>query len=419
MRGFVRLAVLLPLLLALMPGCRSKSQGKDADVAIDSAVVDGDTVLASTAAGLFRASAKDKIWHRMEAAKALPPGGIFIRRGDSGFLDYYKPWSAVAGGGGDAALFASRDMGATWKQLPLPSGHRFTEFYTDAGGTFYACEPALAAGTNQGRVCVSNDGGSAWTDITANLPAGCDFYGFFRAGDNQGPLCVQGRVNVTMQPVAFQLEADGQWKERKIGDLPHLPEGEDFGGFTGSRNCPYSFYIPATLANFFALPFLKSGNDLRVYAAQIVTTQSSYTFRKDGPKVIPVKVALLWNHPQGRFYDTKDETVFWGWAPVVPPLAKGFEPRVMALGTPPGQPGAQTASPPDHDKKAAAYLADPDLKSIDLDPEHPYGRDIDLAKMGDWSKPGSYKLQLYHEDATLERWGCAFGSQVIEVTITE
>ena len=373
----------------------------------------GDSLFASTSAGLYQSSLNEKIWRKLAAPQSMEPGGTFIEQG---------PESRLLGYEHGSTLFISKDSGKTWEQAQLAPGHAFTRFFLHPNGSLFAFdEKHLTTDFFQSdRAFVSKDMGLTWKDITSNLPSNGEAFEEFLQDPNHPDLaCINGcdMFSPTHQHLYEANDSSYHWTEvgwnRFDGILFNRDKnGRNLGGIMGIGECPYGFSIPSTISNFFTLPFEKCGNGLFVFSVQVEPEKSEYTFRVNEQKIISVKVVfLVEQHAPVKFLDNKDESVFWGM--ILLPEGKeraGLAAQVEKFNESKDFLGGNPAF--------NAYLNDPNLQTVQLDSKHPYERRIDLSKFYDFSKPGHYKFQLYHGDGTMVRWGSSFGTQVIDVTIT-
>lgn len=408
----------------LLAGCfcrcaATDDKPEDPDAPIRSLLAHGDTVFASTSPGLYVASMKEQKWRKMIVPEAMDPGGGFLEQDPaSPFLAYCLPWEGLES---EAKLFLSNDAGKTWSQAKLPAGHIIYEFYILPNGWLYAIEQKGQV-TRYGEMCglfCSKDKGVTWTDVTSNLPEDYSFGWMIQDPDHADQVCVMGHyARHISKGEWFQCDpATGHW----TGNQRPGWHDELFEDKSGSRRYSfgpahgkYPMFIRATLSNFFNLPFLEPCNqsDLNVFVVQVETEKASYTFPLKGPKIIHVKVVSLDGKAPVKFLENRDETFFWGMGLL--PRGRdfaGFAPKDSEFGT--GNPD------PDRQKKIDAMLHAPGTQTVAPVPGHPYERDIDLSKMAVLTKPGTYKIQLFHEDAGVSPEGMSFGTGVIQVTITD
>jgi hypothetical protein len=372
----------------------------------------GDKIIAATPKGIYEADVKEKKWRKLGTPPFMSPEGMLIQQGpDSPVIGYYITCNWEPPEGHFAKFCISKDAGKTWRLTS--QGMRITEFYIHPDGSLYACEltpapdfhPAVYLDyRNRGTVLRSQDFGATWKEIKTNLPEHRSYCGLMQDPDHPGLVCVREFAwygNGESFPVYQADDATYQWKEvTREEKAENRAKWSPFKGisrwgyFWGGKG--YNIQIPATLSNFFTLPYMQSGNGLGIQAVQVETAKSVYTFRSDGPMIVPVKVVILVKQPSVKILDNKDERVFWGMNTIA------GDGRVVE------RPAVDTEGP------ASAI---PDVP-VDLDAAHPYAREIDISKLGDFSVPGKYQIQLYHHTHPVRDDGGTFGGQVIDVTIT-
>ncbi|HWB58703.1 MAG TPA: hypothetical protein VG733_04390 [Chthoniobacteraceae bacterium] len=394
--------------------------------------------MASTQTGLYQGSITEKAWHKLDALAEMEPGGMFIQQDAAApVIAYYLPWrlyTAItdlpATPAMPSELFVSKDGGKTWAQTSKDG--RLTSVYIHPTGVFLSTQETtppprvtklsdLDFAQTSG-VFVSKDFGATWNDVSGNLPSKTIFNRFIRDPLHPDKIAVLGYgsgaqlMNETKHKGPDLYEADEgvyQWKEESsesVFDMMDKIHQHEAPWQYGQAD-QYNIIVNPDLTNFFDPAFLDRDPDIKrelsgpyVFAFQLEMEKTVYTFRRDEPKIIPVKVEFLAQHPKGKLLDEKDEAAFWRIGMVSYGGQGGYEPRSLQ------SPGRR--------EKTGVTLRGGGLETITLDPAHPYERKIDLAKLHDFSKPGVYRFQLYHTDASQVAWGGSFGSPVIDVTIT-
>ena len=434
------------LLLLVASGFARGAAYVPAEVADQTGVVSslrrGDVVFVSTSQGIYTASVTEKVWHKLDVPAEMRPGGIFIQQSAAAqVIAYYHPWKLYmaitdlpATPAMPSELFISKDGGKTWRQTSKDG--RLTSVYIHPSGVFLSTQetaqppahvnkPADIYFPQTSGVFISQDFGATWKDVTNNLPAKIIFNQFVRDPVHPDKIAVTGYDPTITDELKSRgpdiYEADPgvyQWKPVYADFL------QEFTGTLDERKSPwqygkgeqYGVVVGPTLANFFTPAFVDREAGIGsspwlppVLAFQLETEKTVYTFRKDEPKIIPVTVAFLASHPKAKLLDKKDESALWHIGMVSYGKERGFDPQTVRFGI----------VAPGRKESRDAVRRDPDLITVALDPAHPYKRDIDLAKLHDFSKPGVYRFQLYHDDSALADWGGYFGTPVIDVTITE
>jgi hypothetical protein len=409
--------------------------GREADLRLRSVLRRGEMVLATTDEGLYQASVKERVWRRVETPPAMRVSGVLHEQGPELPLVVFTGWSPVAGQGaagqpqGGMIFFLSKDGGKTWAQIA--QGRGLSEMQISAKGDLYALDkfpppkPSHPGETTNGALMLcSHDLGKTWRNITPELGKDIGIDGLYVDENRPGVIC----VNAGDEMHGYSFQADDttyQWKEGDEGATDWEPgDAARYRGQAWGSDQRYGDVVTSTLGNFFTLPFLTSGNYLQIDPVLARTDRDSYTFRKDGPKIVRVQVVM---HPAGRtakFLDYEGDDELWGMhvqtggaapreiSPFIAWLTAPLEPRMSR------DPDSSYTDPSLY-KPREAWLQDPRMKTVELDATHPYTRDIDLSRiMAAW-QVGLYKVQLIHSDEELVEPGGTFGSQVFEVDITE
>lgn len=407
---------------------------KTNDIQIQSVLQRGDTLIAVTERGILEANLKQKTWRALGTPSAMPPHGkLFQQSADSPVIYYFRAWypERIRNTTPETPAFLaiSKDAGMTWKNIPLKDRH-ITNFCPGEKGTLFAIESSQTRPPHSMRgegtlLLASQDTGISWKDISGDFQDDYEYLG--QSLRQPGKIFVTAAAGIGYVDgfLIDEKTCEVQPNEHSVWLYEHGDDAHNPGLHTASRT--YGDAIHATIANFFRYPFLQSGNDLTVDVVQVQTEKSAYTFRRDGPKIIHVKVVMLEDRPAAKFADFEDERLFWGLHMVMgnerddvqfPPLTflKLGEGKVFK----PGQ---------TFDEPKNAYnplMDDTGMKTVTLDIRHPYERDIDLTKFFDFAetrepnfvKKPNFKIQLFHSDTGVIRHGGAFNSEIIDVTIT-
>lgn len=390
----------------------------------------GDTYIASTLSGLYETSSDEKGWRKMPTQDSMPPGGKLAEKSASSpELIYYKGTDAMYNPRQEkGALFISQDAGTTWTASSLdrpildafvhPNGSLFV--VTDTQGTtpppgqnesqwaFTRGEPGVKYYEAQ-NLLVSQDNGQTWKDITPALPLHFGLFGIFRDPKHPSLVCVRSaEMNHTSRTFFYQADDSSyHWKmipfEQWQGD--RFPGGDSM--WYPAQGCNGSD-MPATLGNFFKYPYLRSGLSPCLPTEYLVPEKEAYQFQSGQP--MPVNLATFCMFPDDHFTlrDTTSEKVYWG-------ARIQFEDENSETQSP--QVTELYTNDPDHAQKLAAYTNDPHLVRIAVDRSHPYQRRVDLRGLGDFSRPGKYRVQVIHID---EFWGSGGTLETgpIAVTVT-
>src|ERR1700677_3608961 len=391
-------------------------------------LVRGDTLITSTESSFYQGSLQAKSWRKIGAPEWMLPlkGALFQQGPDSQLLVFYRNWYSNKPVPADyPTLTVSKDLGKTWEVTT--KGRDFEQVCVGSTGLVFALEPEIRDPTAPYRfsppthVLYSEDLGMTWKDITPDLPKGQDTAVERMWLDSDHPGLVRLSASFGMHGGwGGQFQADDtkfQWKSvEEHFDMDEMRATSFAGPRAGGMRMEYNLMVPPTLGNYFSGPYVKSGGR-PIPVIQLQTEKEAYTFPKDGPKVIPVQVVRSEEHTSLEFLDLKDKTAFWGVSLLEPGRIAWHQPRVMDEIGDASDPRSKGI--PDREKKIAAYLADPALQTVTLDAKHPYERTIDLSKYPEFSKPGSYKLKITHNDRPVLKHGGDFSGGMIEVTITE
>ncbi|MGH8047623.1 MAG: WD40/YVTN/BNR-like repeat-containing protein [Chthoniobacterales bacterium] len=387
---------------------------------IVSAIRRENSMLASTPTGFFRASLADKIWRELDVPPAMTPGGIFIQQdAKSPLLAYYQPYRvnypAKLGKVTEsfADLFVSRDDGKTWAQTS--EGRRLGNIHIHTDGIFYALEePKLGSeGFNGagGAVLRSTDDGKTWTNVTSNLPESFAPTNFVRDPLHPASLLVVGNWGLGHFGI-FRAGADGRWERTDEGSLSAMAWRRHAleSGWQSGSSASYQTMLEPRLSNYFSQPLQNWEPDdpfrfqPRVHALRLEMEKTAFTFRKGAPMIVPVKVIFESDDQIAKLLDCKHAAEFWR----VGTVSYGKEPGLDLQNL-----DATEKNPPPH----TGFDGSP--TTVKVDSAHPYARDINLADLHDFSKPGIYRVLLYHTDKWKAAWGGTLGSPVLDITITE
>ena|ERR1700677_3732727 len=404
----------------------------------------GDNVIVCVRGdALFEASVTEKKWRRLASTSPIPGDGILVQQApDSPLLAYYPRWWDGALSGKDhVGLYVSNDAGETWNQKS--AGRVFDGLFIHPDGKFYAFEtvgiphpekhlgdsPFNADGSlrrddTSKRLVVSKDQGATWEVLCPEIPetkgmdlAGISMTGIFQDPDHPGQVCLAGRSFTDVageEPREFVYQAEDASYEWKGSDLSSWHDGSAAG--PGPRDLEAGILdigypeTGATLSNFFSMP-PEIPSETTEQLPVVKTEKAAYTFHKKGPKPVRVSMAFPKDYagPAPKLLDNKDETVFWGMRACYD-FQAGYYPY--------------SCRPPLNSlswrvKKDDELLHDPELRTVVVDSEHPYERELDLDKFYNFAKPGVYKLRIYHSDSGLVKKSGNAGSDVFDVTIME
>ncbi len=392
-------------------------------------------VFASTPDGLFRASLETKRWERLKTPPEMPPNGTFAHQpGRSPLVIYVALKSELdrqPRPGSRYGLYLSRDDGVTWDLVSERN---------DFGATLLHPSGALFAvtgadGMNAGsHLLRSPDLGKTWRDITGKSWG--QFMGIEPDPDHPGLVRIHAWA---IRRYTFVAEDENyEWRGVRGGLRPtgRRPSDEFFARDSSSTN-RYSSYT-ATLANYFGYDF---GNQTHVHALEVVPVKTRFEFARGARVVVPVRVVYLddpdtmWPErrkaaaegrplpkptpPSEKFADQLGGIDFWG--------LRIETANDQIVKYPPGRRVVTLSVETTPDGKTVSSRSQPEAvkyQVFDLSPSSPYEREIDLGRLGDFSKPGEYRVQILydsggHPEADKDVWDGSFTSPVFTVVIRE
>ena len=153
----------------------------------------------------------------------------------------------------------------------------------------------------------------------------------------------------------------------------------------------------ATLSNYFDYPF---GNRTQIPSFRIAVG-GGRNFKQKEPIVLPVEITFLCEGASATLVDMDHGYACW------------FLRRILPDGT-------QQRVPP---IAKAVDRKSPRVMSHRLAHRQSYKRSLDLSAMGDFSKPGTYRIQLVYGDGGIAEmdkgdWVGQFSSSVFEIKVS-
>jgi len=134
---------------------------------------------------------------------------------------FYCPYTCSANGGntlalGTAALYVSRDNGTTWTRLTFPSAATASALYVPGPDAVYV-------GTTDGRILHTNWNGSAWSTLSAMTTprAGANTSSIY-VGANNANILIVSYSTINGGRVFVSTNGGSSWTDRSTG-LPALP----------------------------------------------------------------------------------------------------------------------------------------------------------------------------------------------------
>jgi hypothetical protein len=379
---------------------------------LSSVLVRDNEVFAANTEGIFRATAKDKQWIRLPSSKDLPANGSFADTPkDSNHILYFAHTFPSDRPNPNRGLYHSTDGGVTWR---LISGdYDFQQVFLHRDGSLYAIVMRTEK-TKEGTayrwsilrapvVVVP----AKWLDITGDIGAGVTLHGIFEDPDHDGLVCLRG--NCIRNYVIQAQDKNYRWEMTPETHWDRWRQPETDESFLSQWYYTQStlFMLSATLPNYFDHPF---GSATSLCGLTIRTKEVNYTFAKAAPKVIPVAIHFMQEEDGTHLLDLSEDLDFWGIRVVTPSGERVF------------RPAKGYALKEDDQKARKGYRDRKDLVSMEVKSGKPYQRSIDLDRLFNFSKAGTYKVLLsYHNtwlaDRDKEEWVGGFGGQVFTVTV--
>jgi hypothetical protein len=391
---------------------------------------------ASLPQGLFRASLKAKRWERLTTPPGMPTNGSFAGLPETSKLVIYIASRSTFDkepvlAGARYGLYLSRDDGATWDLITERDDIGPALLLPD-GGLF-----AIAGQhdpINGGRSLLrSTDLGKTWRDIS-----GGDFHvnlkGLEPDPDHPGLVRLHGWALRSYIIVADDMRF--RWRTMRKFD-PSAPKRMFFHRNASSTNRFYLYM--ATLSNYFGYDF---GNATSDHALEVVPAKTRFEFAKGAPVAVPLKIVFHYDPEFAEAEWRKAEAKGRHFPKPSPPTEKlAIQPtRTDFWGLRIESPDGNHAEkyPSDRYMVTMSGTTTPDGKTVTkesqpprveyrvfrLSPSSPYERTLDLRWFHDFSKAGTYRVQLIYSSGGHPRdeegvWDGSFTSPVFTVVIRE
>jgi hypothetical protein len=419
-----RVAVfVLCLLHGILP---AQSEGTDDwNAPLVSLHTSGSYVFASNRVGIFRAELETRQWQQLSLPSGVPLGGKFgdVPEGSEILLYIASRSFGSPVGENNYGLYLSPDAGATWSLISKDG--RYGAAILLPNGSLFAAKSMGSFSQIRSSVHVSKDMGRSWRDITGKT----GYVGaIFPDPDHPGQICLRVESRV--------LQADDEqyhWKSMHRREW-HPEHAQTTRFFSRSFSTQTSLYVlQATLNNYFHYEFANRASipalDLKTDASRISVTQGQ-------PVLVPITIRFL-----------QDLRVYhWLWEQRSPSFEDSPEPTlktVKLLDSPSSNDlwgiridfdGQRTAkqsrsselvdNSKDRDATQQQILESATWNDITLSATTPYRRRLDLSRLHDFSRPGTYTVQLTYDNyGVAERskgyWVGSFSSPVFEVVVGE
>ncbi len=371
------------------------------DALLQSVIVRNDAVFASCLKGLYRASTTDRKWVELKVPGQMPLGGFFADSASTNFAIYYYtprwtrrhvPAASVKAFG----LYRGDASGGQWELLSTK--YDFHDLYVHDEKTVYGIvETAGKHGLQtyiRRRILVSGDSGKQWRDITHDIAPGFELLDILPDPDHKDLVCLH--ANRGRAYVLQAADESYRWRAADACDwhAKRSPAGTFFADeyFTGTT----LFMHHATLANYFDYPF---GGRTELHSFQ-VAVKGEREFNPKQTVVLPVEVTFLCEGESATLLDTDHGHACWGLRRILPDGTR-------------------------HEVAIARGLKrnSPEVISHCLAHRQSYGRSLDLSAMADFSRSGTYRVQLVYADGWLADrrkgdWVGEFRSPVFEIKVS-
>jgi hypothetical protein len=427
--------------VALRQELHAQDNAEDGKLIV-SLAVQGETVLASTPSGLFRANRDKKAWQRLQDKTTPAPGGIFVSRGPKDKVLFYLitragwhesarrlwPWAGAEDKQKTKlerpGLYRSEDAGVTWELVDAT--HDFREMTRlPWGGRLFAI--ASAGAEERDRILLSEDKGRTWKDVTGGISN--DERLLFLQRDPEHSDRVWLYAPFTMRRGGTIYHAPDEpfrWKVRYAG--------LDAGGWPpDALKTPAEFFAPyhapgyrvqgpgsfstvgilhARLDNYFAYPF---GLSVNIPLFDIVPEKPAYEFSLKQPIAVRVSLVSYTEHTSPRLLDSPDASLFWA-LKVIGPDGKN---KAYPL------PDDSLGHVKNADRTLEQSSKEHKLEVFQLTPASPHARTIDLRAVGIFDQPGRYQVQLvfhsgwWRDSQKVLRSLDTVSGQVFDVTIEQ
>ncbi len=398
--------------------------------------VHGDWVFASTPEGIYRASVREKKWVRLPSPRTFPHVVFFAAQpADLPVIYCYSPVPRNGSNdlypttGKTLGLYRFDVRGEKWELLS--SKYEFTDVCVKDGKTVYALVDILQTDKETGqpylapRILVSEDSAGRWKDVSNwDGPFFRDTT-IFPDPDHKDLVCLHGHghgdwvLQASDKRYKWTCVRYQEWEARH-------PLASDFF----ATDC--CLLYNAKLSNYFGFPF---GGSAAVSSFQ-VTVGGLRKFKRHEPIPLTVSTEFLFEDAgesgwaggdprEGvKLVDTEHGHLVWGLRRVLP---DGTREIVEVAGAEPPDWAPHRALPDGMRETIPAEKAvrpgPGELKVHHLTHRQCYKRSLDVSEICDFSRPGTYRVQLIYENGWIasERkgeWPGRFRSPVFEVTIS-
>ena len=283
-----------------------------------SVLVHREWIFASTPKGIYRASPHDKKWVSLPTPSYVPCVGWLAKQEPASSSIYYSAprtgaviMSSTAGN--TFGLYRFDPRGEHWELVN--SQHNFMHVYVPDDWSMYGIDESIPdypgpPNPYQRVVRMSTDSGRHWENIWRNLAPGFAPSSIFPDPDHEGLVCVNADFGKKTVGVLQASDKSYHWRALPLRNWED-PTRYFFCQPLGGGNS----VLQATLANYFAYPFL---SETEISAFDIVVSPS-YDFNESERVVIPVEVRFR-QRPRisVTIVDTERGSLVWGLNRVLP-----------------------------------------------------------------------------------------------------
>ena len=379
-------------------------------------------VFASNDGGIFRASLLEKKWERVKMPATMPRGGRFADQPEDAKVIFYyadklPSITRSESGGSIYGFYISEDDGRTWRLVSQKDD--YGPVFLHPNGTLYAATNA-ATFMDHAHIWMSKDVGISWREITGKSFG--MIVSMFADPDHPGLICLVGN---SIRGYVFQATNETyDWRAIVEWDWRREHQAKDQLPLYGYSTRTVIYMLNATLNNYFEFDF---GRLTALPAFDLIPEKTQFVFHKDERKTIPVSLRFLPADSQIsavarlqqpapttiKIPDQKEGTDLWGMNILNP---DGTRTAVQAQVTKMIYESRERAETLNRIKAEGKFQV------YDINHEQSLTRSIDLSKLYDFTKTGTYRIQLIYDNSFLDdqsdgKWVGSFRSRIFEVLI--
>lgn len=357
--------------------------------------------------GVYRADRATKRWRRLALPPGMPLHGSFARpTDDAPAVCYLAAWSNwfrpkdVTGYG----VYLSLDDGRTWRHL---AGTESASAVCWHRGRLYIGAREKCEGMEWAVLRVSDDLGKSWQDISlGNEGDYASIQSVMPDPDHERLVSVE--LYTGIRSVWLQAE-DERYRWKWHHGFGWKGQGYQYDMFEPRYfSSTIGYFFAATLENYFRYPF---GENVGRCPFRITPERRKFVFRAGDPAIVPftlrfeddLRVSQAWwrTHPEDA------RKVPYPTEPIMMKIRDDAAGGVWGLNV--EFAGEKTAVSPavskmrretrDQDALSRQLREDATYRFYPLSAMEPYRRSLDLAKFYDFSRPGTYRVQLVFDSS--------------------